>query len=279
MSTDTQDSREVVEIVARAAHAGQKNAPWPDLWWHEDPAKCRLSRHVASAILTAIEASGWKIVPVEPTEEMVERGVAEVAGLFGSDDNPASTSHNAYAAMLSASPKVTRGTGTGSFAALTPHPPRTATKDTTMATADELKALADRCEWEKASRYLDQDIEEATQGYATNEPLYYTTSLDAAVTLMGERGWGLTWDLESVHAGRLGLPNDIGVCAYVWLDHMTNEKSFISSPPVETFGEAVKWLPRLICALALRARAALSPTDGAPADPPKVRTPQTPETP
>lgn len=140
----------------------------------------------------------------------------------------------------------------------------------------DLLKLAERCEVEEASRDLDFAIGKAVFPEDFRSRLdphlpRFGTSLDAAVSLMSERGWGLTWDLESVHAAGMGLQNDIGVCAYVWLDHMTNEKSFVMSPPVDSFGEAVKWLPRLICSAALRARAALIP-DGAPEAPPKVRT-------
>lgn len=121
-----------------------------------------------------------------------------------------------------------------------------------------LLALADRCEREEPSRNLDWAI-----GDITKSPLHgffmptFSSSLDAAVTLMGERGWGLTWDIKSVHAGGIGLPANIGVCAYVWTGHMTNKSTFRRSPPVATFSEATKWLPRLICAAALRARAAV----------------------
>lgn len=57
-----------------------------------------------------------------------------------------------------------------------------------MTTPEALNALADRVEREEPSRYLDADIEEAEKGAATADPPYYTTSLDAAVTLVPE-GW------------------------------------------------------------------------------------------
>lgn len=53
-----------------------------------------------------------------------------------------------------------------------------------MTTPEALNAIADRVEREEPSRYLDADIEEAEKGAATADPPYYTTSLDAAVTLV-----------------------------------------------------------------------------------------------
>ncbi len=122
--------------------------------------------------------------------------------------------------------------------------------------AEALTALADRVEREEPSRYLDADIEEAERGYATAEPLYYTTSIDAAVTLVPE---GAEWDLTTLYGVArvaVGLNMDEG-------PHYASHEG----------GR----LPMAICAAALRARAALSPTDGANPAPPKVRTPQTPE--
>ena len=58
--------------------------------------------------------------------------------------------------------------------------------------AEALTALADRVEREEPSRYLDADIEEAEKGAATADPPYYTTSLDAAVTLVPEGVWDVT---------------------------------------------------------------------------------------
>lgn len=114
-----------------------------------------------------------------------------------------------------------------------------------------LLELAERVVSEAPSRQLDEEIWNALNPMAMPSIYpHFTASLDAAVMLMCERGWGLTWDIESVH-----VPGDVGVCAYVWLDHMTNESSFIRSPAVKTFAEAVIWLPRLITANALRARA------------------------
>jgi hypothetical protein len=52
---------------------------------------------LAQDVLTAIEASGRRIVPVEPTEAMLEAGMAEEGTDLASE----------YRAMLSASPKVT----------------------------------------------------------------------------------------------------------------------------------------------------------------------------
>ena len=133
---------------------------------------------------------------------------------------------------------------------LSPPPPEAPMK------AEALTALADRVEREEPSRYLDADIEEAERGYATAEPLYYTTSIDAAVMLVPE---GAEWDLTTLYGVArvaVGLNMDEG-------PHYASHEG----------GR----LPMAICAAALRARAALSPTDGANPAPPKVRTPQTPE--
>lgn len=53
-----------------------------------------------------------------------------------------------------------------------------------MSKADELRALADRCEREEASLLLDYDIHHAMAARkAESIPSSYTTSLDAVVTL------------------------------------------------------------------------------------------------
>lgn len=147
-----------------------------------------------------------------------------------------------------------------------------------MSKADDLNALADRCEREKASRYLDQDIEAASQGYATAEPPYYTTSLDAAVSLVPE---GLLVE-------NLGEMRDSGPRTGYWLAQLAprGPRPRVAPGPITaaTVRAACDALPLVsaptgplaLCAAALRARSALA-WDGAPEDPPKVRTPQTPE--
>lgn len=151
-------------------------------------------------------------------------------------------------------------------------------------TAESLNALADRVEREEPSRLLDADIFEAVTGrldfnkadksfrergsllLLTEDDrlnwVYapaYTTSLDAAVTLFPSKQWGVNWAIEGVHAR--GFPDEVAICTYVWVDHPTNEASFVRSPGVAEYPDALKWLPRLITAAALRARAALL-TDG-----------------
>jgi len=84
--TAKNDTMELVEIVARAIAADE------DTPYRNHAALYRLS---ARAILTAIEASGRRIVPVEPTQKMIEAGLDHV------------TRGDIWAAMLSASPKVT----------------------------------------------------------------------------------------------------------------------------------------------------------------------------
>jgi hypothetical protein len=80
-TTTAQESREVAEIVARA------------LCRHREPDCWRTHMIDAADAITALEASGkWKIVPVEPTEEML-RGVPD-------------WDRAVWQAMLLASPKV-----------------------------------------------------------------------------------------------------------------------------------------------------------------------------
>lgn len=78
-------SDKLIEAVARELH----HAGWEKDYWTE----------AAKQVIAAIEASGYAVVPKEPTTEML-------SALYdiGSYDILAS---DAYAAMLSARPKVT----------------------------------------------------------------------------------------------------------------------------------------------------------------------------
>lgn len=60
------------------------------------------AREQARAALAAIEAAGYRVVPVEPTEEMAMRA----AVILDRDPRPALAA-TLYAAMLDAAPKVT----------------------------------------------------------------------------------------------------------------------------------------------------------------------------
>lgn len=125
-------------------------------------------------------------------------------------------------------------------------------------TAESLNALADRCEREEASAHLNQAIWFAVRhpgepDYAWDE---YTTSLDAALTL---------------------VPEGCGVVA-AW---SANGAMFqVCSMPLGAV-EGQRWFQQCkaqtpaaaLTAAALRARAALL-TDGANPAPPKVRTPK-----
>lgn len=121
-------------------------------------------------------------------------------------------------------------------------------------TKDELLELADRCEREEASRELDCAVAKATGWsfnnrhaifcwrdpggkYQTDFP-YYTTSLDAAVTLVPE-GWRLSTCLQRIHGGCL--------VAFDRPGHYCRAEA-----PTE---------PQARCAAALRARAS-TPTQG-----------------
>jgi hypothetical protein len=81
------DSMELVEIGVRAM-LSESRKPGVGI---SNPAA------LVRAILTAIEASGRRIVPVEPTIAMIEAGMVEEATDLASE----------YRAMLFASPKVT----------------------------------------------------------------------------------------------------------------------------------------------------------------------------
>lgn len=145
-----------------------------------------------------------------------------------------------------------------------------------MSNRETLLALADRCEREKPSWRLCGDIEVAVTPGASwwrgggpylcerhggpYNPPAFVFSLDAAVTLM-KGDWGIAWDVECVFAaGESGI-NGVGVCVYVWLDHPTYEDTFCRSPACRTHAEAMRFIPRLICRAALRAKAQESPAD------------------
>lgn len=70
-----------------------------------------------------------------------------------------------------------------------------------MSNRETLLALADRCEREEPSNHLDEDIERACKAYMGSCPVPYTTSLDAAVTLVPE---GYRW-----HGGEGSRPNNL----------------------------------------------------------------------
>jgi hypothetical protein len=93
-----------------------------------------------------------------------------------------------------------------------------------MTKADELNALADRCEREEPSHNLNCSIGCAVDAEPGVMPPAYTTSLDAAVTLVPEGwNWGvwsngcaMTWsDIPSTHvqANRRNLPPALALCA------------------------------------------------------------------
>lgn len=140
-----------------------------------------------------------------------------------------------------------------------------------MATnPDELNALALRCEREEASRELDIHIAERLGWWRINRRINgsvvglfrgrtrtvppYTTSLDAAVTLVPE-GW--FW-----RVGYTPIFNGWAHVSRTHADHCDRKDEHSST---------VARNPTLaLTAAALRARAALA-GDGAPASPPKVR--------
>ena len=57
--------KKLVEVVALNIQSAEE---WPIFWSHDDACK------LAQVALLAIEAAGYRIVPVEPTEEMMLAG-------------------------------------------------------------------------------------------------------------------------------------------------------------------------------------------------------------
>jgi len=115
-----------------------------------------------------------------------------------------------------------------------------------MTTADELNALADRCEREEASRELDCEIvctlRHVPYVRSSECPPLYTASVDAAMSLTD---WCIAHLSE---IGGDGLP----MC--VLTDGTREAKGYCLNSPTS----GVTALARSLCAAALRARAALS---------------------
>lgn len=89
--------------IERAGEPGTIAGPPPrKALWHlagMEQARAEYARCIR-AVLVAIEASGYAVVPVEPTEAML-------ASAFSEALVPAGDAIACYAAMLAASPKVT----------------------------------------------------------------------------------------------------------------------------------------------------------------------------
>lgn len=94
------DDGRLVEAAVRGMMGAEE---WSTFWSSEDAAK------LVRVALSAIEREGWKVVPVEPTQEMREAGAAAAmkprmhVGHTRSDMGM--TVAIGYAAMLSAAPK------------------------------------------------------------------------------------------------------------------------------------------------------------------------------
>ena len=63
-------------------------------------------RNHARAALSAIEAAGWRVVPVEPTQEMIEAGLEGEVVRDSSGTSWRSPTAYVYSAMLSAAPRI-----------------------------------------------------------------------------------------------------------------------------------------------------------------------------
>lgn len=99
-------SEALIEAVAKAScdNVYQRHglpSPWPHL-----PTDIRDAwTSSARAALAAIEAQGYRVVPVEPTEEMAEKARNAIY-----DSAPSKIrARSVYAAMLSAAPKIKEG--------------------------------------------------------------------------------------------------------------------------------------------------------------------------
>ncbi len=122
----------------------------------------------------------------------------------------------------------------GSDAAASPNPPA----------AELLEALAARCEREEPTWQLDDAIAQAALGLppcGTAGPRPYTSSLDAAITLVPE---GFVWGVETFcgSAARVIGPED-------------EKEGSVPQGYSDTFG--VKTAAAALCAASLRGRAAL----------------------
>jgi hypothetical protein len=117
---------------------------------------------------------------------------------------------------------------------------------------DQLLQLADRCEREEPSRALDAAIENVLTGGSpadlsyiladvetTTRPPAYTTSLDAAVTLVRKRWGHVLRDIPGI------MPTATVVSGFLG----------------DSIDATARTLPLALCAAALRARAAESPAD------------------
>jgi hypothetical protein len=89
---------QLVEVMARAAferrHKGARNCYAWDDFWEENEYQRNHYMNEAQAALAAIKANGFAVVPVEPTEAMIEAGVNEMRDPSGLV--------RAYRAMLTA---------------------------------------------------------------------------------------------------------------------------------------------------------------------------------
>lgn len=126
--------------------------------------------------------------------------------------------------------------------------------ETGATPSDTLRVLADRCEREEPSRDLDAAIFEAVSKFPANIPVgrgsfnrapAYTTSLDAAVTLVPEGHWRRS-----------------GGYSYAWAEVGSAGKNPADFHTGHASNEAMA-----ICMAALRARAAAAEAMGHPEGP------------
>jgi len=111
------DDEKLIEAMARAAferrHKGARNCYAWDDFWEENEYQRTHYMNEAQAALAAIEAAGFMVVPVEPTEAMVHQGGSafDHPSLYmGGPSHTGKRKADAiYRAMIAAAPNAGRG--------------------------------------------------------------------------------------------------------------------------------------------------------------------------
>jgi hypothetical protein len=110
-ASPTEKQAPAIEAMARAIHdADPKTATegrWDDVWVHESWRE--RAREAARDALAALAASGFVIVPREPTAEMIEAHIEECAGDAG-EAGP-DRIRSCWRAMVDASPWINHAAG------------------------------------------------------------------------------------------------------------------------------------------------------------------------
>jgi len=101
MTEPAKDEADLVQCMAKAMHDSVYGGE--SAWMDVSKIEQSYREMEADAALAAIRAAGWAVVPVEPTEEMLDIGTSHIF-------QPGATWHkcagDAYRAMLAAAPGV-----------------------------------------------------------------------------------------------------------------------------------------------------------------------------